>query len=200
MDLKEKHDLFSYAMGMSIADNLLKTGVAEVNVAPFVAAIEAILEKKKPQLSVEEANQIIKSYFEAKTQTESAVSGTQYLKENAEREGVVTTSSGLQYKVLRKGVGTGNSPHPSNRVKCHYEGRLINGAVFDSTYRSKSPVSFLVSKLIPGWVEALQLMKEGDLWELYVKPELAYGSRGAGQIGPNETLVFKLELLEILPD
>ena len=118
--------------------------------------------------------------------------GEQYLAENKRKEGVVTLASGLQYKVIKAGKGT--SPKATDQVKTHYEGRLINGKVFDSSYKRGEPATFPVNGVIKGWTEALQLMKPGSQWELYVPAELGYGARGAGaNIGPNSTLIFKVE-------
>lgn len=123
--------------------------------------------------------------------------GKKFLDENAKKDGVITTASGLQYKIIESGSG---SVHPSKdaQVKVHYEGKLINGEVFDSSIARNDPATFGVSQVIAGWTEALQLMVEGDKWEVYIPGELAYGERGAGgKIGPNSTLIFKVELLEI---
>jgi FKBP-type peptidyl-prolyl cis-trans isomerase FklB len=117
--------------------------------------------------------------------------------ENKQKEGVITLESGLQYKIIT--TGNGAIPKSTDSVKCHYEGRLINGMVFDSSYRRGEPAVFPVNGVIAGWVEALQLMPVGSKWQLYIPSELAYGSHGAGQsIGPNETLIFDIELLDIV--
>ena len=123
--------------------------------------------------------------------------GSKFLSENAQQEGVVPLPSGLQYKVIE--TGEGDQPGPSDVVKVHYEGRLINGKVFDSSYKRGEPATFPVNGVIKGWTEALQLMKIGSQWELYVPAELGYGTRGTGaDIGPNSTLIFKVELLEVV--
>ena len=128
----------------------------------------------------------------------NARTGKKFLDENKDKEGVTTTASGLQYKVLETGSGT-RSPGPSEQVKVHYRGTLLNGKEFDSSYSRGTPATFGVGQVIKGWTEALQLMHEGDVWELYIPSELAYGERGTGaDIGPNSTLVFKVELIEIL--
>lgn len=123
--------------------------------------------------------------------------GTAFLAENAKKEGVITLESGVQYKVVNS--GTGASPKASDRVKCHYEGRLIDGTVFDSSYKREEPATFNVDGVIKGWTEVLQLMKPGDKWTVFVPADQAYGERGAGdKIGGNETLIFDIELIEIV--
>eukprot|EP01006_Ploeotia_vitrea_P039907 TRINITY_DN66391_c0_g1_i1.p1 TRINITY_DN66391_c0_g1~~TRINITY_DN66391_c0_g1_i1.p1 ORF type:complete len:169 (+),score=93.86 TRINITY_DN66391_c0_g1_i1:41-508(+) len=128
----------------------------------------------------------------------NARKGREFLEEKAKEDGVTKLDSGLLYKVLESGKGTKN-PGPTSQVRVHYRGTLINGKEFDSSYSRNSPATFGVNQVIRGWTEALQLMKEGDVWELYIPSDLAYGTRGAGGlIGPNATLVFKVELLKIL--
>ena len=123
--------------------------------------------------------------------------GAEFLRINKEKAGVVTLPSGLQYEVLKTGDGT--KPKASDKVKCHYHGTLINGTVFDSSVQRGEPATFGVSQVIPGWVEALQLMNVGSKWRLFIPSELAYGERGAGEtIEPNSTLVFEVELLDIV--
>ncbi len=190
----------SYALGMSVANNILASGVKDLNIEEFANAIKAVLTNQQPALSVEEAQQVLTEYF-TKLQEEQVkmfkAEGEAFLAENAQKEGVVTLPSGLQYKVIT--VGNGNKPTASQQVKCHYEGTLINGAKFDSSYDRNEPAVFPVNGVIQGWVEALQLMPVGSKWELYIPYNLAYGERGAGQsIPPYATLIFTVELLEIL--
>jgi len=128
----------------------------------------------------------------------NARNGKKFLDENAAKEGVVTLASGLQYKVVKPGEGT-QHPSADSQVKVHYRGTLLNGKEFDSSYKRGEPAQFGVGGVIKGWTEALQLMVEGDVWELYIPADLAYGARGTGaDIGPNSTLIFKVELIEIL--
>lgn len=190
----------SYALGMSVANNILASGVKDLNIEEFANAIKAVLTNQQPTLSVEEAQQVLTEYF-TKLQEEQVkmfkAEGEAFLAENAQKEGVVTLPSGLQYKVITE--GNGNKPTASQQVKCHYEGTLINGAKFDSSYDRNEPAVFPVNGVIQGWVEALQLMPVGSKWELYIPYNLAYGERGAGQsIPPYATLIFTVELLEIL--
>lgn len=190
----------SYALGMSVANNILASGVKDLNIEEFANAIKAVLTNQQPTLSVEEAQQVLTEYF-TKLQEEQVkmfkAEGEAFLAENAKKEGVVTLPSGLQYKVITE--GNGNKPTANQQVKCHYEGILINGAKFDSSYDRNEPAVFPVNGVIQGWVEALQLMPVGSKWELYIPYNLAYGERGAGQsIPPYATLIFTVELLEIL--
>ena len=190
----------SYALGMSVANNILASGVKDLNIDEFASAIKAVLTGEQPTLSVEEAQQVLTQYF-TKLQEEQVkmfkAEGEAFLAENAKKEGVVTLPSGLQYKVITE--GSGNKPTASQQIKCHYEGTLINGAKFDSSYDRNEPAVFPVNGVIQGWVEALQLMPVGSKWELYIPYNLAYGERGAGQsIPPYATLIFTVELLEIL--
>jgi FKBP-type peptidyl-prolyl cis-trans isomerase len=126
--------------------------------------------------------------------------GQAFLAQNAKAEGVRATASGLQYKVLKSGPADGPRPKPADEIKIHYEGRLIDGKVFDSSLERGVPATFVLGNLIPGWVEALQLMRPGDEWEIYVPARLGYGEREAGEIPPNSTLIFKIQLLGVLPD
>ena len=190
----------SYALGMSVANNILASGVKDLNIEEFANAIKAVLTNQQPTLSVDEAQQVLTEYF-TKLQDEQIkmfkAEGEAFLAENAKKEGVVTLPSGLQYKVIAE--GNGNKPTANQQVKCHYEGTLINGAKFASSYDRKEPAVFPVNGVIQGWVEALQLMPVGSKWELYIPYNLAYGERGAGQaIPPYATLIFTVELLEIL--
>lgn len=190
----------SYALGMSVANNILASGVKDLNIEEFANAIKTVLTNQQPTLSVDEAQQVLTEYF-TKLQDEQIkmfkAEGEAFLAENAKKEGVVTLPSGLQYKVIAE--GNGNKPTANQQVKCHYEGTLINGAKFDSSYDRNEPAVFPVNGVIQGWVEALQLMPVGSKWELYIPYNLAYGERGAGQsIPPYATLIFTVELLEIL--
>ena len=193
-------DKVSYCFGLSIASNLLSSGVNTINTEAFVDAIRTVYAGQMPEIKPEEANQILQDYFN-KLQNErgkaAKEAGEQFLNDNKSKEGVVTLESGLQYKVIS--TGNGAIPKSSDTVKCHYEGRLINGAVFDSSIRRGEPAEFPVNGVIAGWVEALQLMPVGSKWQLYIPSDLAYGPHGAGQaIGPNETLIFDIELLDIV--
>lgn len=193
-------DKISYSLGLSIASNLISSGVKTINTEAFNDAMSTVFAGQMPEIMPDEANNILQDYFEKLQKEQGSASkeaGEKYLAENKKREGVVALSSGLQYKILKE--GNGPKPTADDTVKCHYEGRLINGQVFDSSIKRGEPAEFPVGGVIAGWVEALQLMPVGSKWQLYIPSELAYGAHGAGQaIGPNETLIFDVELLAIV--
>ena len=192
-------DKFSYGLGLGIGQQLSQMG-AEVNVDDFAQAIRDILEGKETALSFAEAQQIVNAHFaemEKQAQAAAIEQGEMFLKMNKERPGVVTLPSGLQYEVLS--TGTGRKPKATDKVRCHYEGRLVDGTLFDSSIQRGEPAVFGVNQVIAGWVEALQLMSEGDKWKLYIPYNLGYGEQGAGgAIPPYSTLVFEVELIEVL--
>ena len=192
-------DKVSYALGMSIANNIMASGVNGLNVEEFVKAITTYMAGEEPAMTPAEAQQVLNDYFTKLQEEQTAAlksEGEAFLAQNAKNEGVVTLPSGLQYKVLKSGNGA--TPKASDSVECHYEGRLISGTVFDSSYQRGETATFGVTQVIAGWVEALQLMKEGDKWQLYIPYNLAYGERGAGaQIPPFATLIFDVELIKV---
>ena len=193
-------DKVSYSLGLSIASNLISSGIKTINAEAFNDAMHTVFAGQMPEIMPDEANNILQTYFDKLQQEkgkEAKEAGQTFLEENKGKEGVVALPSGLQYKILV--AGNGPKPQASDTVKCHYEGRLINGTVFDSSIRRGEPAEFPVGGVIAGWVEALQLMPVGSKWQLYIPSELAYGAHGAGQsIGPNETLIFDVELLAIV--
>lgn len=200
-------DKLSYALGMSMGHNFKGTGIKTLNSADFAAGVASVYDGVKPEMTFDEAKRIVNEYFaklEAEMQAEAAKqgevnrkNGEAFLTENAKREGIKVTESGLQYEVLESGKG--DSPKASDNVEVHYTGKLIDGTVFDSSVERGVPASFGVTQVIPGWVEALQLMHEGDKWRLYIPSDLAYGPNGAGgEIGPNMTLIFDVELLRVI--
>lgn len=200
-------DKLSYALGMSMGHNFKGTGIKTLNSADFAAGVASVYDGIKPEMTFDEAKRIVNEYFaklEAEMQAEAAKqgevnrkNGEAFLTENAKREGIKVTESGLQYEVLESGKG--DSPKASDNVEVHYTGKLIDGTVFDSSVERGVPASFGVTQVIPGWVEALQLMHEGDKWRLYIPSDLAYGPNGAGGvIGPNMTLIFDVELLRVI--
>jgi len=200
INLENDLERFSYALGLSISANLIQSGVKQVHPDAFISALRDVFAGNKPQVAPEEANQILESFMAQNQEGEAAKNleeGVAFLTENAKKKEVIELPSGLQYEVLKD--GDGDIPTAKNEVKCHYHGTLIDGTVFDSSVERGEPAVFPVNGVIQGWVEALQLMSEGSKWKLYVPSELAYGSQGAGGvIGPNSTLVFEVELLEIL--
>lgn len=200
MKYTEELDKVSYCLGLSIASNLISSGINKVNTEAFIDAIETAYAGKMPKITPQEANNILQKYFE-KLQNERGAAaksaGEEFLAANKQQAGVITLESGLQYKVISEGNGA--IPKIGDTVRCHYEGRLINGTVFDSSYKRNEPAEFPVNGVIAGWVEALQLMPVGSKWQLFIPSELAYGAHGAGQaIGPNETLIFDIELIDII--
>lgn len=199
MKYTEEIDKVSYCFGLSIASNLMQAGVKKINIEAFTDALTTAYAGQMPDITPEQANKILQDYFtnmQAEMGAEALERGLKFLEENKSKEGVVVLPSGLQYKVLTE--GNGEKPTAKQTVSCHYEGRLIDGTVFDSSYRRGEPAEFPVNGVIAGWVEALQLMPVGSKWQLYIPSELAYGPHGAGaSIGPNETLIFDVELLGI---
>lgn len=200
-------DKISYALGLSIGQQLSSLNANDICVEDFAQAIKDVLTNNKLAVSQQEAQQIIEKYLaekekqlkaqheEANKETKNA--GIEYLKKNAEKEGVITTASGLQYKVLAE--GNGKSPKPTDRVKCHYEGMLIDGTLFDSSLQRGVPATFPLNGVIAGWTEGLQLMKEGGKYRFYIPYNLGYGAQGAGSsIPPYSTLIFDVELIEVL--
>ena len=201
-NLQQKHymDKFSYSIGLGIGQNLSSMGIENLAVDDFAQAIKDVLEGNQTAISHNEAREIVNKYFEELESKMSAVAieqGQAFLEENKKGPGVVVLPSGLQYEIIKE--GTGKKPKATDQVRCHYEGTLIDGTLFDSSIQRGEPAVFGVNQVIPGWVEALQLMPEGSKWKLYIPSELAYGARGAGEmIPPHSTLIFEVELLEVL--
>lgn len=193
-------DKVSYALGLSIGNNFQNSGINEINIEDFVKGLKHVLADEKPEISYDEAKQVINDYF-MKLQNEkldiNKKAGEEFLAINKGRAGVVTLPSGLQYQVLKQGDGA--KPGAGDKVKCHYHGTLINGTVFDSSVERGEPAVFGVSQVIRGWVEALQLMETGSKWRLFIPSDLAYGEQGAGgAIEPNSALIFDVELFDIV--
>ena len=190
----------SYALGMTMAVNFLKSGIKDLDVDAFAKAMKSVYKKEATELSADEAREIIDAYFnkmQAEADSVNKQAGADYLEKNKKREGVHTTESGLQYEILQEGKG--DKPKATDTVRCHYEGRLLDGRVFDSSYQRNKPADFPVNQVIPGWVEALQLMPVGSKWRLHIPSDLAYGAQQVNElIGPNSTLVFDVELMQIV--
>lgn len=191
---------FSYALGMSIAGNLIQTGVKTVHPELFLTGFKDVFKGEKTMIHPEEANAILEEFIGKLNQNKGAGNleeGKKFLEENRKKPGVVELPSGLQFQVLTEGEG--EIPGLNDQVKCHYHGTLIDGTVFDSSVERGQPAVFPVNGVIQGWVEALQLMSTGSKWRLFIPSELAYGSNGAGGvIGPNSALIFDVELLKII--
>ncbi|EJW94760.1 peptidyl-prolyl cis-trans isomerase, FKBP-type [gut metagenome] len=194
-------DKFSYAIGLGIGQNLLGMGAKGIAIDDFAQAIKDVLEGNQTAISHTEAREIVNKYFEELEQKMNASNieaGKKFLEENGKRPGVITLPSGLQYEVINEG-NIGVYAKATDQVQCHYEGTLIDGTLFDSSIQRGQPATFGVNQVIPGWVEALQLMPEGAKWKLYIPNDLAYGARGAGEmIPPYSTLIFEVELLKVL--
>lgn len=193
-------DKVSYALGLSIGNNFMNSGITSLQTEDFMQGLNDVLSGKKPELDYEEAKQVITDFF-GKLQQEkfenNKKAGEEFLAINRKKAGVTELPSGLQYQVLQKGDGP--VPTATDKVKVHYTGSLINGEVFDSSVERGTPAEFGVTQVIPGWVEALQLMPVGSKWRLAIPSALAYGEQGAGQsIEPNSTLIFDVELLDIV--
>lgn len=203
-NLATSADSASYAIGVLVGDQnkqqLESTGSDDFNTEILVTAFEKQLKGEETKMTIEEARTFIQSYFQKMAEAEGVANekeGAEFLAANKEKEGVTETESGLQYEVLE--AGNGPKPTAEQQVKVHYTGTLIDGTVFDSSVERGEPATFGVGQVIPGWTEALQLMPVGSKWKVYIPGNLAYGPRGAGaDIGPNETLIFEVELLEIV--
>ena len=193
----------SYSIGYQFADNVKRQLQDSIDTDAFVTGVRDRLEGAEMQVSEADAERALSALMtsrqaEADAQAlENLEAGLSFLEENAQREGVEVLPSGLQYEVLEPGEG--DKPGATDTVTTHYEGRLIDGTVFDSSYERGEPASFPLNRVIAGWTEALQLMPTGAKWRLYVPASLAYGDRGAGQIPPNSTLIFDVELLSVEP-
>ena len=193
-------DKLSYALGLVIGHNLKEMGVDNLNGADFAQAVADVLAGKATAMTNAEAQQIVATYMQEKEAEKGKAAreaGEKFLAENAKKEGVVVLPSGLQYVVLTE--GSGRKPSATDNVKCHYEGRLTDGTVFDSSYRRGEPAVFPLNGVIAGWTEGVQLMGEGAKFRFFIPYNLAYGERGAGgSIPPYAALVFDVELIEVL--
>ena len=201
-------DKLSYALGHNIGHQLIGMGLQKsLNIEDYTAAIADVLQGRQPKMSHSEVNEVLEHYFtelEERQQAEAAErgkaakgEGEAFLNRNKLRPEVTTTASGLQYEVVKQ--GTGRQPKASDTVRCHYEGTLIDGTVFDSSYRRNQPAEFGLRQVIAGWTEGVQLMKEGSIFKFYIPYNLAYGERGAGaDIPPYAALIFTVELIKVL--
>ncbi|MCR4604125.1 MAG: FKBP-type peptidyl-prolyl cis-trans isomerase [Prevotella sp.] len=201
-------DKLSYALGLGIGQQLAQMGAgADLNIDDFAQSIRDVLEGRELKVSHREAQQLVTDYFQKKEEKMRAdqaakgkaakEEGEKYLAENGKKDGVITTASGLQYQVLQE--GNGKRPTAKDSVKCHYEGFLLDGTVFDSSVQRGEPAVFGLQQVIAGWTEGLQLMQEGGKYRFFIPYRLAYGEGGAGQmIPPFATLIFDVELIEVL--
>ena len=200
-------DKVSYALGLGIGQQLAQMGASDLNIDDFADAIKDVINGNELKVSHKDAQTIVQKYFRQQEERINAqraeqgkaakAEGEKFLAENGKKEGIVTLPSGLQYEVIRE--GNGKKPKATDQVRCHYEGTLINGQVFDSSYQRNEPAVFPLNQVIPGWTEGLQLMQEGAKYRFYIPYILAYGESGAGaSIPPFATLIFDVELLEVM--
>ena len=200
-------DKVSYALGLGIGRQLCDMGAKALNIDAYAQAIKDVIAGSEPQIGDQEAQQIVQNFFQEQEKKQRAVAeekhkdskvaGEKYLSENAKKDGVVTLSSGLQYQVLKE--GNGKCPKATDKVKCHYEGMLIDGTIFDSSVQRGEPATFPLNQVIAGWTEGLQLMQEGAKYRFFIPYHLGYGERGAGQsIPPFATLIFDVELIAVV--
>lgn len=193
-------DEVSYALGLSIGQNFKASGIKAITSEDFIAGLQDALAEREPQMTTERAREVINQLFMRLQQEESelnAAAGKEYQEIMRHKSGVVTLPSGLQYEIIKEGKGA--KPKATDKVRVHYHGTLINGVVFDSSVERGEPAEFPLNAVIPGWTQILQLMPVGSKWRVVIPSELAYGSRGAGDvIRPNMTLIFEIELLDIV--
>lgn len=202
-DLSDQQMQISYSVGVNIGQNLVMQGLTEdIDLDAFIAGLRDQV-NGEPRMSEEEMMNALMAFQQQLMEQQQAEveasrqAAEQFLAENGQRDGVTTTASGLQYEVLSRGDGTGASPTANDSVTAHYEGRFIDGEVFDSSLERGQPAEFVLSQVIPGWTEGLQLMQPGDRFRLYIPSDLAYGPGGSGPIPPFSALVFDVELLEV---
>ena len=188
----------SYSIGINVATSIKSEGLDSINSFYISKGFQDVFENKDLAVNIEESNKIIGEYFNKKQDAKNqrlAIDSKIFLEQNKQKDGVMTTESGLQYLILSEGKG--NNPTLNDNVTVHYHGTLIDGTIFDSSVDRKQPATFPLNGVIPGWQEALQMMSVGSKWKIFIPSELAYGESGAGAIGPNSTLIFEVELLSI---
>ena len=203
---EKEFDKLSYALGLNVGLSYQQSGITKLNIQDFADGVAAIFNGVAPRLTMDEAREQVNKLAEelqrkhqeqeAKMAELNKKSGESFLRENGKRVEVKTTPSGLQYEVIAEGKGA--RPTATDQVEVHYTGKLLDGTVFDSSVDRGEPITFPVSGVIPGWVEALQMMNEGSKWRLFIPSNLAYGAQGAGPIGPHQTLIFDVELLKVI--
>ena len=203
---EKEFDKLSYALGLNVGLSYQQSGITKLNIQDFADGVAAIFNGVAPRLTMDEAREQVNKLAEelqrkhqeqeAKMAELNKKSGESFLRENGKRVEVKTTPSGLQYEVIAEGKG--ERPTATDQVDVHYIGKLLDGTVFDSSVERGEPITFPVSGVIPGWVEALQMMNEGSKWRLFIPSNLAYGAQGAGPIGPHQTLIFDVELLKVI--
>ncbi|MFW6224963.1 MAG: FKBP-type peptidyl-prolyl cis-trans isomerase [Bacteroidota bacterium] len=200
MALETEKDTISYCLGINYAKSNIDNNFDTVSTAIIANAMDDVYNEDELKISEEDAAQILQQYYMKKRRKavkENLRKGQEFLEQNKEKEGVKVTESGLQYKILKE--GTGESPSEDSRVKVNYKGTFIDGDVFDSSYDRGEPATFEVNRVIPGWSEGIKMMKEGGKWKFFIPSDIAYGESGTRGIDPNSTLIFEVELLEVLP-
>ena len=188
----------SYSIGINVATSIKSEGLDSINSFYISKGFQDVFENKDLAINIEESNKIIGEYFNKKQDAKNqrlAIDSKIFLEQNKQKDGVMTTESGLQYLILSE--GRGNNPTLNDNVTVHYHGTLIDGTIFDSSVDRKQPATFPLNGVITGWQEALQMMSVGSKWKIFIPSELAYGESGTGAIGPNSTLIFEVELLSI---
>lgn len=200
--LTNELDSVSYSLGASFGSNLERNGLTDLNEQVLLAALYASLDKDSLVIEPQKGNGIINNYIKSlqeKIGAENLAKGKKFLEENKSKEGIVVTASGLQYRIINEGEGA--KPLATDKVSVNYKGTTIDGTVFDSSYKRNKPATFAANRVIKGWTEALQLMPVGSKWELFIPSNLAYGPRSMGaEIKANETLIFEVELLDIIKE
>jgi len=196
---------FSYSVGFQVGQQIFQrmqsSADIELDAAAFAKAIEDVFSGSEPKLAIQEMQAILEAERSRRIEKQQALGaqneqrGTEFMAANREQEGVMATASGIQYRVIE--AGSGKQPGAEDTVVVHYAGQLVDGTEFDSSYKRGQPATFSLSGIIKGWQEILQLMPEGAKWEVVIPPALAYGPNGGSSIGPNETLVFTIELIEV---
>lgn len=192
-------DKLSYAWGLAMGQQLKGMGVKDLDADAFKDAVKVVYEGGEPAISVEEAQKLINDYLQelqSKAEAAARAEGESFLAENGKKENVLTTPSGLQYVIEKE--GTGAQPTAEDEVTVHYTGKLLDGKVFDSSVNRGEPATFPLNRVIPGWTEGVQLMKEGAKYTFFIPSDLAYGAQGVpGAIPPHSTLVFEVELIKV---
>ncbi|MDE5611550.1 MAG: FKBP-type peptidyl-prolyl cis-trans isomerase [Odoribacter sp.] len=197
--LKTAADTASFYLGYLNGNGMAQMGMTDLNMSALVAGMNSALQKKEMKTDQREMEMYLNSYFQKLSIMRAAANlekGKKFLEENAKKAGVDTLSDGIQYKVIK--AGNGPKPQETDIVKVNYKGTLLDGTEFDSSYKRGEPAEFPLNRVIPGWTKSLKEMPVGSTWEIYIPSDQAYGQRGGGPIGPNETLIFEVELLEIV--
>lgn len=197
--LKTAADTASFYLGYMYGTGMDRMGMKDPNMSAIVAGLNSAIQKKETKTDPQEMEMYLNNYFQKMAMVraeENAEKGRKFLEENAKKSGVDTLSNGIQYKVIKQGDGA--KPAETDVVKVHYKGTLIDGTEFDSSIKRGEPAQFQLNRVIPGWTTALKEMPVGSKWEIFIPADQAYGPRGGGPIGPNETLIFEVELLDIV--